>query len=132
MRLNLTQDMEFDSNTNWFNKNSMNMIEGLKGKINRAILCKQALDERNTAYGNERNNLTVAAGYAMSLSNDYQNVYSLITQFDSIYISAINQVTDLLVEDIGEEKNTALIFYKVYKPIAQSCGVVLYINYIAY
>ena len=99
-----TIDMEFDSDTNWFNVNNIASVEGIKGKINRAILCKQSLDERNVVYGNERSNLSIAAGYGMSLGNDYENAYSLVNNFQSIYSNAIKQVQSIAVEEIGANR----------------------------
>eukprot|EP01084_Bolivina_argentea_P279646 478098_1 len=58
-----TITMQFEQS--WIN--DMKLTAGMKGKINRAILCKQSLDERNVNYGTDRVNLTDAAGYSTYL-----------------------------------------------------------------
>ncbi len=53
-------NIQINFNSNW--KNDLILTNGMKGKINRAILCKQSLDEANDNYGTDRVNLSNPAG----------------------------------------------------------------------
>ena len=71
------------------------MLNGMKGKINRAVLSKQNLDEANVEYGGTRENLTDAAVYSTFLGDiayDLGQFSTLVDNFDALYEGGINQV----------------------------------------
>ena len=71
------------------------MLNGLKGKVNRAVLSKQNLDEANVQYGGARINLTDAAAYSTLLGDfgyNIQEMMNLIDNFDNLYQGSIYQV----------------------------------------
>eukprot|EP01084_Bolivina_argentea_P237554 399220_1 len=85
--------VSMDFNRNWVD--DLKVTNGMKGKINRAILCKQSLDKRNVNYGTARANLTVAAGYSMLLGDigdNFNLVLSNVNAFDNIYAAAVQEV----------------------------------------
>ena len=73
------------------------LLNGMKGKINRATMSKDTLDEANVQYGGMRQNLTDAAKYSTLLGNvayDLSQVSLLVDDFDNLYNLAISQVTN--------------------------------------
>ena len=87
------------------------LIQGIKGKINRAKICKKTLD--NIGYINNNyptNNLTIISTYSTLFTNIGNNIIKftdIITSFDDIYQSSINQVklfdiNDILTSDIKQ------------------------------
>eukprot|EP01084_Bolivina_argentea_P279645 478097_1 len=89
-------------NRNWID--DLKITNGMKGKINRAIMCKQSLDERNVNYGTDRVNLTTVAGYSTSLGYvgaDYNTFYNMIKQFNDLYNNAVKEVDALNVNSVG-------------------------------
>eukprot|EP00483_Globobulimina_turgida_P011110 UN11131 len=74
-------------------------LNGMKGKISRAIQCKAALDEVNYPYGTDaRSNMTFVASYSMLLGNigfDYDAQYNYVKEFDNYWNNAQNEVQKL-------------------------------------
>ena len=73
------------------------LLNGVKGKINRAVLSKFTLDEANVAYGGVRQNLTDVAVYATRLGDlaiNFGAFTSMIDNLDGLFIDAISQVND--------------------------------------
>eukprot|EP01084_Bolivina_argentea_P279644 478096_1 len=94
--------INMDFNRDWMD--DLKVTNGIKGKINRAILCKQSLDERNVDYGQDRSNLTVVAGYSMLLGDIGDNFNELLAQvnnFENEFIAATKQVEALPVNNVG-------------------------------
>jgi len=78
--------------------NYLKITNGIRGQIQRSQLSKQCLDEANVNYGDDRSNLTDAAGYGFRLSNlgtNVNEVENLILEFPNLFQGAINQVMAL-------------------------------------
>ena len=89
-------EMSFSSSWN-DNYLSLNLI---KGMIYRSFLSKNALDEQNVNYGNDRVNLTQCAVMGLRLSDtislqNYDLFNSLINSMNNRFNAAINQVKSL-------------------------------------
>eukprot|EP01084_Bolivina_argentea_P279647 478099_1 len=100
-----TISVQFNSNWN----NDIKYIEGMKGVINRAILCKQSLDERNVNYGENgpRNNITQIALYSTLLSqraNNGEKFNELVTNFAKLFDDAIEQANNLQEGQTGWQR----------------------------
>ncbi len=74
--------------------NDSNLLNGIRGKINRAYLAKINLDEGTVSQRVPENNLTVAASYMSllnSIGDDYNKFKSKINEFNDIYDYAIQE-----------------------------------------
>jgi len=70
----------------------LTMTSGIKGKIYRSFLSKNALDEQNIQYGAARSNLTDCAEMGFNLGNVATNLTTfqgLISNFATVFYAAI-------------------------------------------
>ncbi len=78
--------------------NDINILNGMRGMVNRAYLAKRNLDEGTVSQSVPENNLTVAASYMSLLGeigDDYHKFKSKINEFNDIYNNAIKETKKL-------------------------------------
>eukprot|EP01084_Bolivina_argentea_P283337 485212_1 len=108
MSANVTTTVNIIFARDWMEDFKYTSLYGMKGKINRAIQCKGALDETNYPYGtSSRSNMTFIATYSMllgNIGNDYDAQYDYVQQFDDFWQNGLKEVKNLNVAVSGEER----------------------------